>query len=328
MDQVPPHPHDHGPAGQPHGLPGEHGFAPAVALNLGFVALEAVAGLLAGSLALLADAGHNLSDVLGLGAAWLAARLARRAPSMRHTYGLRRATILASLANAVLLLVAVGAIGVESVRRLFAPEPVATDWVLWVAAAGIVVNLATALLFARGRHADLNRRGAFLHMAADAGISAGVLAGALVMRWTGWLWLDPLIGLGIAAVILASGWGLLWESMNLALDAVPEGIDIGAVADCLKQQPGVVAVHHLHVWALGTTETALTAHLVRPGAGLDDRFLDGVRRELRERFAIGHATLQVEAELHEHRCNLESRGERGLGGGPPRRPARPLPQAP
>src|SRR3954471_6896105 len=270
------HGHDpgHGHAHHQHGpRPEERGFALGVSLNLGFVALEVAAGLVASSMALLADAGHNLSDVLGLVLAWVAVRLARRLPSRRRTYGFHRGTILAALANAMLLLVAVGAIALESVQRLLAPEPVATGWMLWVAAAGILVNGGTALLFARGREADINRRGAYLHMVADAGVSAGVVAGALLIQATGWLWVDPVLGLVIAGVILVGTWGLLRDSMNLAMDAVPAGIDPTAVQAFLAAQPGVREVHDLHIWGLSTTETALTAHLVRPGAAQDDGFL-------------------------------------------------------
>ena len=300
------HGHAHGPGGHVHGpAPGERGFVPAMAANLGFVLLEVAAGIVAGSLALVADAGHNLSDVLGLAMAWVAARLSRRPPSTRRTYGWQRGTILAALANAVLLLVGVGAIALESVQRLLEPTPVATGWVIWVAAAGVVVNAATALLFARGRDSDLNRRGAFLHLAADAAVSLGVVAGALVIRWTGWLWVDPLLGLAIAGVILASTWGLLREAVDLAMDAVPPGIDPAAVEAFLAARPGVAAVHDLHIWALGTRETALTAHLVRPGAtGPDDAFLAATCAALRARFGIGHATLQVEAGDPAHPCTL------------------------
>ena len=282
------HHHRHGPQA------GERGFVPAIALNLGFVVIEVLTGLLAGSMALVADAGHNLSDVLGLGLAWAAARLARRPASPRRTWGFHRGTILAALANAVLLLVAVGAIAVESVHRLLAPAPVATGWMLWVALAGVAVNAATALLFARGREADLNRRGAFLHLAADAAVSLGVVLGALLIGATGWLWIDPVLGLLIAGVILVSGWDLLREATDLAMDAVPAGIDPEQVRRFLAARPGVTAVHDLHIWALGTTRTALSAHLERPGAGApDDAFLAETARELRERFGITHATLQV-----------------------------------
>lgn len=292
------HDHAHGPA------PGERGFALGVSLNLGFVVLEVVAGLVAGSMALLADAGHNLSDVLGLVLAWVAVRLARRLPGGRRTYGWHRGTILAALGNAMLLLVAVGAIALESVQRLMAPAPVATGFMMGVAAAGILVNGATALLFAKGREADINRRGAYLHMVADAAVSAGVVVGGLLILLTGWHWIDPVVGLVIAGVILAGTWGLLRESIDLAMDAVPRGIEPEAVRAWLAARPGVAEVHDLHIWALSTTETALTAHLVRPGAAVDDGFLDAVQQGLRERFGIGHATLQVEQGDPAHPCAL------------------------
>ncbi|MDB5373539.1 MAG: cation transporter [Belnapia sp.] len=305
------HGHDHGPGHAHHGhahspAPNERGFALGVGLNLGFVVLEVAAGLIAGSVALLADAGHNLSDVLGLVLAWVAVRLTRRRPGGRRTYGWHRGTILAALGNAMLLLVAVGAIVLESMQRLLEPAPVATGFMLWVAAAGILVNGGTALLFARGRAGDINRRGAYLHMLADAGVSAGVVAGALLIQATGWDWVDPALGLVIAGVILAGTWGLLRESVDLAMDAVPAGIQPEAVADWLAAQPGVAEVHDLHIWALSTTETALTAHLVRPGAAMDDGFLAGLCQGLRERFGIGHATLQVEAGDPAHPCALAS----------------------
>ena len=298
------HGHDHGP-GHSHGpAPGERGFALGISLNLGFVALEVVAGLIAGSMALLADAGHNLSDVLGLVLAWVAVRLARRLPGGWRTYGWHRGTILAALGNAMLLLVAVGAIALESVQRLMEPAPVATGFMMAVAAAGILVNGGTALLFARGREADINRRGAYLHMVADAGVSAGVVIGGLLIRLTGWNWIDPVAGLAIAGVILIGTWGLLRESIDLAMDVVPRGIEPEAVSTWLAGQPGVAEVHDLHIWAISTTETALTAHLVRPGAAVDDGFLNAVQRGLRERFGIGHATLQVEQGDPAHPCAL------------------------
>ncbi|MBL6079488.1 cation transporter [Belnapia sp. T18] len=298
------HGHGHGP-GHSHGpAPGERGFALGVSLNLGFVVLEAAAGLVAASMALLADAGHNLSDVLGLLLAWGAVRLARRRPGGRRTYGWHRGTILAALGNAVLLLVAVGAIALESAQRLAEPAPVATGLMMAVAAAGILVNGGTALLFARGREADINRRGAYLHMVADAAVSAGVVASGLLIRLTGWDWVDPMVGLVIAGVILAGTWGLLRESVDLAMDAVPRGIDPAAVEAWLAGRPGVAEVHDLHIWAISTTETALTAHIVRPGAAMDDGFLNAVQQGLRERFGIGHATLQVEQGDPAHPCAL------------------------
>ncbi len=299
-----PHGHSHGHGhghghGHAHGAdPAARGFVPGILLNLGFTAFEAAAGLAAGSMALVADAGHNLSDVLGLVLAWVAVLLARRRPSPRRTYGWQRGTILAALANAGLLLVAVGAILAEAVDRLLHPAPVATGPMLWVAAAGVVVNGATALLFARGRAHDVNRRGAFLHMAADAAVSLAVVAGALVIRATGWLWVDPGLGLVVAVVILVGTWGLLRDSASLAMDMVPPGLDPEAVRGFLAGLPGVAEVHDLHIWALGTTQVALTAHLVRPGAGPDDGFLLAAGAGLRERFGIGHATLQLETGSH------------------------------
>ncbi len=278
-------------------------FAAGAALNVAFVAVEATVGLRAHSLALLADAGHNLTDVLGLLLAWGAAWLAGLAPTARRTYGWRRSSILAALANALLLLVAVGGIAWEAVRRLGAPEPVASGALVWVAALGVAVNTATALLFMRGRADDLNVRGAFLHMAADAGVSLGVGAAGLVIGTTGWLWLDPAVSLAIAAVITAGTWGLLRESVDLALDAVPEGIDPAEVRAFLATQPGVAGVHDLHVWAMSTTEAALTAHVVRPEAGTDDAFLHDAVHALHERFGIDHATIQVERGTAE--CHLE-----------------------
>lgn len=275
-------------------------FAWGVALNAAFVAAEAGFGLAADSLALLADAGHNAGDVLGLLLAWWADRLSRRLPTPRRTYGLRRSSVLAALANAALLLVAVGAIAWEAVRRLHQP-PVAGGTVVAVAAIGVAVNAATALLFFAGRRHDLNVRGAFLHMAADAAVSAGVVAAGLVMRATGWAWLDPAVSLAIVAVITAGTWGLLRESLDLALDAVPAGIDPAAVRAYLAGLPGVAAVHDLHIWGMSTTATALTAHLVRPCGRLDDALLARARRELHDRFGIGHVTIQVEAG---HPCDL------------------------
>lgn len=285
-----------------HGTPGSITFAIAVLLNVGFVAAEAVVGTIAGSLALVADAGHNLSDVLGLLLAWGAVLLAKRRPTGRRTYGMRRATILASLANAVVLLVAVGGIVWEALRRFAEPQPVAGELVLWTAAAGILINGATALLFAAGRKGDLNTRGAFLHMAADAGVSLGVVVSGLAIMLTGWGWLDPATSLVVAAVILWGTWGLLRESVDLALDAVPHGVDAGSIDSYLRALPGVGSVHDLHVWALSTTETALTAHLVVPTCQDGDALLRLARGELHDRFGIEHATLQVETLDCAHCC--------------------------
>ena len=289
------HDHSHGHAGHSH-APDSFGaaFAIGAALNTAFVIAELIFGYAANSLALISDAIHNLSDVIALLLAWGAAWLAQRQPTQRHTYGYRRASILAALFNAGLLLVAVGGIVVEAINRLVAPAPVAGLTVVAVAALGVVVNGGTALLFMRGRHGDLNIRGAYLHMAADAGVSLGVVAAALVIMGTGWLWLDPVTSLAIAAVVFWSGWGLARDSVNLALDGVPRGIDLADVKSYLGGLDGVTDVHDLHVWAMSTNETALTAHLVRPG-GQDDAFLHGICEELLQRFNIHHTTLQVEA---------------------------------
>ena len=287
--------HGHGHAGHSH-APTTFGraFAIGIALNFGFVIAEAGYGVIANSTALLADAGHNLSDVLGLAAAWIAAVLSRRPPTPRLTYGLRNTSILAALANAVMLLVASGAIMLEAVQRLLNPEPVATVTVMVVAAIGIVINGVTAWLFASGRDSDLNIRGAYLHMAADAAISAGVVvAGALIML-TGWLWLDPLTSLVIVAVIVVGTWGLLRESTAMSLAAVPAGIDPTAVRAYLGGRPGVTSIHDLHIWPMSTTETALTVHLVTPGGHPGDAFLVETCEELSRRFGIGHTTLQIE----------------------------------
>ncbi|MCC6349616.1 MAG: cation transporter [Candidatus Eisenbacteria bacterium] len=285
------HSHDHGAGAS------TNAFRVGVILNLAFVLIEVIAGLAAHSLALLADAGHNLSDVLGLGLAWGAAEMSRRKPTPRRTYGLRRSTILAALANAVLLLVAIGAIGWEAVQRLLQPHPVEGLTVAIVAGAGVAVNGVTAMLFMRGRADDLNVRGAFLHMIADAAVSAAVVLAGLGMRWTGWTWLDPLTSLAVAAVILVGTWGLLRESFALAMDAVPEGIDPHEVRTYLRGLTGVAAVHDLHIWAMSTTEAALTAHLVC-GENWADATLSGIRDDLHRRFGIEHVTIQVEREEH------------------------------
>ena len=299
------HHHGHGHHGHSH-APKDFGraFAVGTALNLGFVVVEAAAGLITGSLALLADAGHNLSDVLGLLLAWGAAVLAKRAPSLRRTYGLRKGTILASLINAALLLVAVGAIAWEAVRRFADPQPIETGPVMIVAAVGIAINTATALMFMRGSKEDLNVRGAFLHMAADAAVSAGVVVAAFAMSLTHWLWLDPVVSLAIVAGIVLGTWGLLRDSLDLALDATPRGIDPGKVRDWLATRPGVSEVHDLHIWAMSTTENALTAHVVRPLDADHDQFLHDACSELASKFNIGHATIQVESSHGAHACRL------------------------
>lgn len=286
-------PHDHG-----HAHATDHGraFALGIGLNLGFIALEVAFGLLANSMALLADAGHNFSDVLGLVVAWVAAVLARRPPSARFTYGLRAGSILAALFNALFLIVAIGWMAWEAVARLAAPQPVAEVTVMVVAAIGIAVNGFTAWLFAGGRHGDMNIRGAYLHMAADAAVSAAVVLAALGIRFTGWLWLDPAVSLLVCVVILWSGWGLLRDATVLALGAVPASIEPGQVAAWLTAQPGVAGLHDLHIWAMSTTETALTAHLVMPGGHPGDGFLMATAHGLEHRFGIGHVTLQIETD--------------------------------
>lgn len=272
-------------------------FALGMALNVAFIAAEVIFGVRAHSLALLADAGHNLSDVLGLGLAWGALLLGQRPPTERHTYGWRRASILAALANAILLLVAVGGIAWEALQRLGHPEPVAGGVVMAVAGLGVLINGATALLFISGRKEDINVRGAFLHMAADAVVSLGVVAAGLAMARTGWLWLDPSVSLMIGAVIVWGTWSLLRESLRLAMDAVPQGVDLPEVEAYFQALPGITAVHDLHIWAMSTTEIALTAHLVKPDAEVDDALLQRIKRDLHERFRIEHTTIQLEREV-------------------------------
>ena len=287
----------------PHGASHAHltkdfgvAFAIGTVLNLGFVVLEVVYGLLANSLALVADAGHNLGDVLSLVIAWAAAMLARRAPSQTHTYGLRRGTILAALANATLLMLTVGAIAVEGVRRALEPGEVVGMTVIVVAGIGIVVNGVTAWLFASGRKGDINLRAAFLHMAYDALVSVGVVVTGVVILLTAWTTLDALASLAIAVIILVGTWSLLRESIEMSLDAVPLGITTAEVGSFLEQQPGVTAIHDLHVWPISTTETALSCHCLMPGGHPGDEFLVRLAHELHERFGIGHATIQVEVD--------------------------------
>jgi cobalt-zinc-cadmium efflux system protein len=270
-------------------------FALGTALNLGLVLAELAFGFLSNSLALISDGVHNFSDVLGLLLAWGGSWLATRQPSASHTYGYRRASILAALGNASLLLLATGVLLGEAAQRLFNAPPVASDVVLWVASVAIAINTATALLFLRGRKHDLNIRGAFLHMAGDAAVSLGVLVAAFVIGQTGWLWLDPAASIAVAVAILWSGWGLMRDALNLALDAVPAGIDRPGVEAYLAGLSGVTEVHDLHIWGMSTTETALTVHLVRPASQLDDRFLADTAHELEHRFRIHHATIQIEA---------------------------------
>jgi cobalt-zinc-cadmium efflux system protein len=281
------HGHDHAPADF------GRAFAIGIALNLGFVVVESTYGFIANSMSLLADAGHNLSDVLGLMVAWAGAVMARRAPSPRFTYGLKKAPILAALANSLFLLVAVGGIGAEAIRRLIHPSETEGGTVMIVAAVGIAVNGITALLFARGREHDLNIRGAYLHMASDAAVSLAVVFAGLVILWTGQRWVDPVMSLAVAVVILWGSIGLFKESVWMSLAGVPSGIDADLVEAALGEVEGVDAVHDLHIWPLSTTETALTAHIVTPHAGDPDELLARARTVL-QGFRIEHCTIQVE----------------------------------
>ncbi|MXP29941.1 cation diffusion facilitator family transporter [Porphyrobacter algicida] len=301
--------HIHEPSGNGHGHDHSHGHghshAPAnfgsafligVVLNTAFVVVEAAYGVLSGSMALIADAGHNLSDVLALLLAWGASVAARRPPSGRFTYGYKSSTILAALANAMLLLVAIGGIGFETIHRLANPSPIQGGTMAVVAGVGIAVNAGTAMLFVRGRHDDINIRGAFLHMAADALVSLGVVVAGLAILATGALWIDPLTSLAIIVVIAWGTWGLLKDSVKMGLQAVPPGISEDKVRGYLSSLTGVVTVHDLHIWPMSTTETALTAHLVMPGGHPGDDFLREVAQELSHHYSIGHATLQIERD--------------------------------
>jgi cobalt-zinc-cadmium efflux system protein len=284
-------------------------MAMAVALNLIFVAIEGGFGFLSNSVALIADAGHNLSDVLGLVCAWTALFLGRRPPGARFTYGLGRSSVLAALANAVLLLLACGAIAWEAVGRLASPPPVAGLTVMGVAASGIVINGLSAWLLHAGSHGDLNRRSAFIHMLGDAAVSAGVLLSGALILFTGWSRLDPIVSLLIVAAILVSTWGLLRDSLHLSLDGVPASVNSSAVMSFLADQRGVTDVHDLHIWALSTTSVALTAHLVVPDRGAEDALLDSLTPNLKRRFHIHHATLQIERDRCEHGCETETETE-------------------
>ncbi|MBM2812657.1 MAG: cation diffusion facilitator family transporter [Chloroflexi bacterium] len=292
------HGHDHGPATY------NLAFAVGVALNVTFVVIEVTFGVLSNSLALVADAGHNLSDVLALLLAWGAVALGQRQPTQRRTYGWRRSSILAALVNAVTLLVVVGGVTWEAVRRFAEPTAVEGGTVIGVAAVGILVNAGTALMFMAGRKKDVNMGGVVLHMASDAGVSLGVVLAGFAILATGWAWLDPAISLLIGFVILVGTWGLLKDSLNLAMDAVPEGVEITAVKDYLSSLPSVSEVHDLHVWGMSTTEVALTAHLVIREPWPDDGFLTEIAGELREEFNIAHPTLQFERGDPQHPCLL------------------------
>jgi cobalt-zinc-cadmium efflux system protein len=297
------HAHDHGGPAHSH-APQDFGraFAVGITLNVVFVLIEAAYGIWGNSLALVADAGHNLSDVLGLVVAWIASVLARRPPTARYTYGLRGSSILAALFNGVFLLLAVGAIGWEAILRIFRPQPVAGTTIIVVATIGVVINGLTAWLFASGRKGDLNIRGAFLHMVADAAVSAGVVFAGVAIVFTGWLWLDPAVSLAIVAVVVWGTWGLLRESLAMSLGAVPRAVDPQRVLRFLEQRPAVASVHDLHIWAMSTTEIALTAHLVVPDGRPGDAFLMETSAALKLHFGIDHVTLQIEAS--DQSCKL------------------------
>jgi cobalt-zinc-cadmium efflux system protein len=302
------HRHDHhaGHSHHQHAAPAHFGraFVIAIVLNSLFVLVEFTYGFIANSTALMADAGHNLSDVLGLFLAWGATHLASKQPNQQYTYGLRSSSILAALANGMLLLLACGAIAWEAVHRFNHPSPVATSTVMAVAAIGIVVNAVSAWLFSKGHKDDLNVRGAYLHMMADAAVSLGVVISALIIMFTGWQWVDPLVSLVIVVVIVASTWRLVRDSAQLALNAVPQHIDFDAVQSFLKTRPGVSDIHDLHIWGMSTTDTALTAHLVFPLGYPGDQVMDQIMQDLKEKFLIQHSTLQVEQGTTSHECGL------------------------
>lgn len=290
------HDHDHAPASF------NRAFAIGIGLNIIFVAIEAFYGWKINSLALLADAGHNLSDVAGLVLAWGGALAGKLRPDARHTYGWQRASILAAFANALLLLVAMGSLVWEAVHRLAAPQAMEGVTIMAVAGVGIIINTATALLFMRGREHDMNIRGAFLHMAADALVSLGVVLGGALYLWQGWQWIDPVMSLLIAAVIVVGTWGLFRQSLHLLFDGVPDSVDLNAVRDCLLALPGVQRVHDLHVWAMGTSRIAMTAQLVMPAGQADDAFYREATRQMHDKFEIGHVTLQVVREPFTKPC--------------------------
>lgn len=300
------HHHHHHGHGHHHTQDFNRAFGIGILLNVVFVAVEAWFGWRADSLALLADAGHNLSDVLGLVLAWLGMFVARLQPNDRYTYGRQRASILAALVNALVLLAVMGGMAWEAIRRFSDPAPIAGETVIAVAAAGVVINGITAWLFMAGSHGDLNIRGAFLHMAGDALVSLGVvLAGFLYLK-TGWLWLDPLLSLVIAALILYATWGLFRQSLRLTFDGVPSSIELGSVRAYLRELPGVTDIHDLHIWAMSTSESALTVHLIMPGGHPGDDFLHALGQQLHDRFDIDHATVQIEAGDTDQRCRLET----------------------
>ena len=274
-------------------------FALGLALNISFIVIEVVFGFLANSTALLADAGHNFSDVISLLIAWTATGLARLKPTEQRTYGWRKVSVMGAFINALILLFAMGAITLEAIRRFRSPVSVEGSTIIVVAAIGVAINTATALLFLKGRKQDLNIRGAFLHMAADAGVSLGVVIAGILIIITGQLWLDPLASIVIIIVILIGTWSLLRDSFNLAIDAVPKGIKAAHVKEYLSELPGIKGVHDLHIWAMSTTETALTAHLVKPSHQDDDSLINRIEKELHEIYGIDHVTIQWERKSQE-----------------------------
>jgi cobalt-zinc-cadmium efflux system protein len=279
-------------------------FGIGIILNTVYIIVEVIYGIMINSMALLADAGHNFSDVLGLLLAWGAAYLAKTAATEKRTYGLRKSTILAAFFNAILLMIAVGAITIEAMRKLIYPEPVQGSTMMIVAGIGFFINAITALLFMKGREKDLNIKGAFLHMAADAGVSLGVVFAGLLIVYTNWLWIDPVMSLIIVFVVTVGTWGLLKDSFHLSMDAVPRGIDLKEVGKFLKSINGVEEVHDLHIWAMSTTEIALTAHLVIPDETKDDFFLRKICGELYSRFGIVHSTIQIEKSAQAANCEM------------------------
>lgn len=294
------HNHIHSQIHQPKNYNKAFGFG--IALNVIYIIVEVIYGLLINSMALIADAGHNFSDVLGLILAWGGTYLARTAFTSRRTYGLRKSTILAALFNAIILLIAVGAITIETVRKIYEPEPIGGTTMMIVAGVGVMINTITALLFLKGREKDLNIKGAFLHMAADAGVSLGVVVTGLIISFTNLYILDPIISLVIVVVITIGTWRLLRDSFNLSMDAVPGNIDVESVKKYLNDLPGVTEIHDLHIWAMSTTETALTVHLVIPDEQKDDKFLGKICTQLHDRFGIEHSTIQIEKDAQSASC--------------------------
>ena len=279
-------------------------FTIGISLNVIYIVVEFIFGLLSNSIALIADAGHNLSDVLGLMLAWGASYFAVKSPTNKRTYGYRKTTVLASLTNAVILLIAVGAIAIEAINRFAEPQAIESETIIYVALIGVVINGITAYLFFGDHKHDINIKGAFLHMAADAAVSLGVVIGAIIISYTNLFWIDPVISLVIAGVITIGTWGLLKESLNLSLDAVPKNIDIEAVREYLTKLEGVVGVHDLHIWAMSTTETALTVHLHKPNGESEDDFIAKVNKDLHDKFEINHATIQIERTENCNDCNM------------------------